>query len=283
MNPEFEKPQSNQVVIITGGAGGMGLATAKVLGQTHCCVLSDVDEERLKIAKAELESEGISCHTTISDITNQASVKALMVFAKKIGPVVSLIHTAGVSPHMGDAEFIIRVNALGTIWINEEFFKIATTGASLINVASMAAHSMPNFLVSPKRYAHAFSNPNKLVHKLHQFTKLFPKRARSGVAYGISKHFVVWYSKTQAKKFGQKGLRVLSVSPGTFETPMGKLEKKSYTIAKHSALGRVGKTEEIAHLLAFCASNKASYLTGTDILCDGGTISTVTPKQMRSL
>ena len=95
---------------------------------------------------------------------------------------------------------------------------------------------------------------------------------RKGMAYSISKHFVMWYCKKMAAKFGEKAARIVSVSPGSFDTDMGRLEEKSGSaeMLKTAALKRFGKTEEIAELLAFCVSDKAGYLTGTDILCDGG-------------
>lgn len=85
---------------------------------------------------------------------------------------------------------------------------------------------------------------------------------------------MVWYTATQAHRFGQRGIRVVSVSPGSIDTAMGRLEKDSGAgaMAGHSALQRLGTAEEVAELLAFCASAKAGYLTGTDILCDGGTV-----------
>jgi NAD(P)-dependent dehydrogenase (short-subunit alcohol dehydrogenase family) len=102
---------------------------------------------------------------------------------------------------------------------------------------------------------------------------LFPKNLRASVAYAISKNFVTWYAKTDAVKFGQKGIRLLSVSPGSFETPMGELEKDDMAAyIEQSALKRPGHVEEIANVLAFCASDKAGYLTGADILCDGGCV-----------
>ena len=84
---------------------------------------------------------------------------------------------------------------------------------------------------------------------------------------------LVWYSQKMAAAFGAKGARILSVSPGTFDTATGRLEEKSGSakLIEYAAIKRYGTPEEIAELLAFCASDKPSYLTGTDILCDGGT------------
>lgn len=109
--------------------------------------------------------------------------------------------------------------------------------------------------------------------KMMERVNLFPKKLRSSIVYGISKHFVIWYAKTDAAKFGKKDIRVISVSPGNFETPMGELEKENASdYTKHCAIKRFGNVEEIANLLAFCASDKCGYLTGVDILCDGGCV-----------
>jgi NAD(P)-dependent dehydrogenase (short-subunit alcohol dehydrogenase family) len=95
----------------------------------------------------------------------------------------------------------------------------------------------------------------------------------------LSKNFVIWHSRTIAAQFGTKGARVLSVSPGSFDTPMGKLEEDAGAgaFAQLGALKRFGRPSEIAELLAFCASDKPGYLTGTDIICDGGVMAAMTP------
>jgi NAD(P)-dependent dehydrogenase (short-subunit alcohol dehydrogenase family) len=100
------------------------------------------------------------------------------------------------------------------------------------------------------------------------------------LAYGISKHFVIWYSRTMAGAFGANGARILSVSPGSFDTAMGRLEAQSGSgrLVDHAALRRYGTPEEIAEVLAFCASERPGYLTGTDILCDGGAKAGLGPK-----
>jgi NAD(P)-dependent dehydrogenase (short-subunit alcohol dehydrogenase family) len=119
--------------------------------------------------------------------------------------------------------------------------------------------------------------------KMMQRVNLFPKKNRSGIAYGISKNFVIWYAKTDAEKFGKKGIRVVSVSPGLFETPMGEVERDiSEDFIDQCAIKRYGKVEEIAHLFKYIADEKLAYLTGVDILCDGGCIASgVNAKKMK--
>jgi NAD(P)-dependent dehydrogenase (short-subunit alcohol dehydrogenase family) len=263
------------VSVITGGAGGMGVATAKIVGKDDFIVLSDVSQERLDIAKAELTKLGLQCETVVSDITDIASVEELVKTAQSHGTIVSVIHTAGISPSMGASELIMEINAIGTINITQAFLKVAQPGFALVNVASMAGYSLPSLLLPTRSYRYAFGDQAKLTKKLLGRVKFFPSKLRAGIAYCISKSFGIWYSKAIAADFGAKGARILSVSPGSFDTSMGKLEKDkgAGAMADISALGRFGKSQEIAEVLAFCASDKPGYLTGTDILVDGGTVS----------
>jgi NAD(P)-dependent dehydrogenase (short-subunit alcohol dehydrogenase family) len=108
--------------------------------------------------------------------------------------------------------------------------------------------------------------------------RMAPRKTRPGIAYSLSKSFVVWYCKSQAARFGRQGARILSVSPGSIDTRMGRLEEQSGAgaMVDYAALKRFGKAEEMAELLAFCAGVKASYLTGVDILCDGGVVAAMT-------
>ena len=264
-----------KVAVITGAAGGMGLAAAKILGRDHHLVISDLHQQNLDAVLAELEREGAQGTAVACDITNRASVDALFQQACHLGPVACVIHAAGISPQMANEEAILRVNALGTINITEAAYSIATEGFALVNVASMAAHMLPALLIPKRAYARAFTDCEHFLKKLLFRCRLVPGQFyRRGMAYSLSKHFVIWYSKKNAARFGEKGARILSVSPGTFDTHMGRLEEKSGSVEmlKNAALKRLGRPEEIAELLAFCASDKASYLTGVDILCDGGLV-----------
>jgi NAD(P)-dependent dehydrogenase (short-subunit alcohol dehydrogenase family) len=139
----------------------------------------------------------------------------------------------------------------------------------------MSGYMVPSAIMPTRKYKYSRKNKELFMKILMGRVNLFPKKLRSSVAYGISKHFVIWYAKTDAVKFGEKGIRILSVSPGSFETPIGELEKdrvKEYT--NQSAIKRLGRVEKIADLFAFCVSYMASYLTGVDILCDGGSLAT---------
>jgi NAD(P)-dependent dehydrogenase (short-subunit alcohol dehydrogenase family) len=257
----------------------MGLAVAHVIGRDCAVLICDVNRDRLDTARRELTAAGIECAATDCDITDDRSVSRVVARARELGTVTSIVHTAGVSPTMGSAEKILRINALGTILINNAFYEIATSEMALVNVASVAGHQLPRALTPKRRYRRSLTDTDRFCKDLLELCNLAPSRLRSQIAYVLSKNFVIWYSKTVAAQFGAKGARVLSVSPGSFDTPMGKLEERAGAgaLTQLGALKRFGRPSEIAELLAFCASDKPGYLTGTDIICDGGVMAAMTP------
>lgn len=263
------------VTVITGGAGGMGLATAKLVGRDGPVVLCDVRQDRLDDAVAALK--GVEVTAINCDVTDRDAVVKLFDAAAGLGPVTSVIHTAGVSPSMGDADYIMRTNAIGTLNVDEAFYDVAPEGAAIVNVASMAAHLLPDELIPTDRFPLACHDVDGFTAAMAAVCEPMPAEARSGIAYAVSKAFVRWYSSSQAERFNGRGLRIVSVSPGSVDTEMGRLEEQAGAgaLVADAAVPRWGQPEEMAELLAFCVSDKAGYLTGTDILNDGGVVASV--------
>lgn len=262
-----------KVCVITGGGSGMGLATAKVMGKDHFIIISGRTVNKLEGAINELKELGIEAEAFACDVSDRASVMELAKHAAAKGSIETVIHAAGLSPTMGSAETLMRVNALGTIYMNEVFYSYMSDGACMIDVASMSGYFIPGFLIPHRAFTYSRLDHDKFMKKVMRRIRLFPKGMRSQVAYGISKAFVIWYAKTDAAKYGVKNMRVLSVSPGSFETPMGEAEKENLQeYIEKSAMKRLGDVDEIAHLLSFLADKRVGYLTGVDILCDGGCV-----------
>ncbi|MCS3876627.1 SDR family oxidoreductase [Gordonia amarae] len=270
------------VSVITG-AGGMGVPTARNLGTDHHIVLFDNSQDRLDAAVAALD--GIEVTTVLGDVTDRAAVDALFATATGIGPIASVVHTAGVSPSMGDAEFISRINALGTVNVDEALLALASgavaDGAAIVNVASMAAHLVPAELIPETLFPGALTDPDAFVAALLETYAPFPAEARSGFSYAVSKGFVKWYSSAQAERFTAAGIRIVSVSPGSVDTEMGRLEAESGAgaMVEGANVPRWGTAQEMADLFTYCVSDKAGYLTGTDILNDGGVVASMRARQ----
>lgn len=276
----MEKPTDKPICVITGAGSGMGLATARIMGKDHSLILAGRTAAKLETAISGLREEGIDAVAFPCDVADRDSTFRLAERANSRGRIASVIHAAGLSPHMGDARTVMEANALGTINVNDAFFGVLTDGACIVDVSSMSAYMIPDLVIPRGAYGLSRTDRKRFMKKMMARVGLFPARLRPSVAYGISKNFAIWYAKTDAARFGEKGVRVVSVSPGNFETPMGELERKeagAYT--GRCAIKRFGRVEEIASLLAFCASDKAGYLTGTDILCDGGCVAGVRPRR----
>src|SRR3954468_2011556 len=268
------------VSVITGGAGGMGLATAKVVGRDHTLVLCDVRQDRLDEAAKTLAGLGITVTAINCDVTDRKAVDGLLETASALGAIASVIHTAGVSPSMGSAEYIMRTNAVGTVNVNEAFFAAAGEGGAIVNVASVAAHMLPENVIPTARFPQALHDEDAFMADVLAECSVVGEEMQSGIAYAVSKSFVRWYSVAQCERFNGRGLRIVSVSPGSFDTEMGQQEAEAGAgaMVADAAVPRWGKPEEMAALLAFCASDKAGYLTGTDILNDGGVIASMTER-----
>ncbi|OBC15468.1 oxidoreductase [Mycobacterium sp. 852013-50091_SCH5140682] len=266
-----------RVSVITGGAGGMGTATAKIVGRDHTVVLCDVRQDRLDAALSELTDLGIVATAVNCDVTDRQAVDDLFDTASGLGSVASVIHAAGVSPSMGDGDYVMRTNALGTVNVNEVFYAAAVQGAAIVNVASMAAHLLPDELSPTGQFPLAMVDDEAFLSGMATACGIGGEQARSGLAYAISKNFVKWYSSSQAERFNSRGLRIVSVSPGSVDTEMGRLEEQAGAgaMVADAAVPRWGKPEEMAELFAFCVSERAGYLTGTDILNDGGVVASV--------
>ena len=261
-----------KVCVITGGGSGMGLEAAKFMPKDRIILLSGRTESKLQKAVAELAALGFEAYEKTCDTSNRESVKALAAYAVSLGKVCTVINCAGLSPAMADPDTIVRVNALGTVYVNEEFSKIMKKGGVIVDVASNSAYVLPKFLINKKLYALADHDEEKFVKKIVKKAKLAKgDYQRSGFAYALSKNFVVWYAKKCAFEYGLKGIRVVSLSPGLIATDMGNLEAKDGgMLIDFSAEERMGKPEELGYALATVADERNGYLAGVDVLCDGG-------------
>ncbi|MBE6998914.1 MAG: SDR family NAD(P)-dependent oxidoreductase [Ruminococcaceae bacterium] len=261
------------VCVITGGGSGMGLEAAKFMPKDKIIVLSGRTMSKLEGAVAELESLGFTAYAKTCDTSKRESVKELVEFAAGLGEIKNVINSAGVSPAMkGTPEGILRINALGTVYINQEFSKVMKPGSVIVDVSSNSAYILPSFIIPKKVYPLAETNEEVFLQKIVKRSGMAKgEYQRKGLAYSISKNFVIWYAQKCAYEYGPKGIRVVSLSPGLIATDMGNLEKEDGgMLIGFSAEERMGKPEELGYALATVADERNGYLAGVDVLCDGG-------------
>lgn len=261
---------SKDVYVITGGSGGMGRATAEKLGGKGAILLADISEERLEETKEALEAKGIEdVHYQALDVTSRESLEALAEKASELGALRGLVHTAGLSPTMADSKRITEVNLVGTGLILDVFLPLAGEHTAAVMISSNSSYTVPR----EGPYADMLKNPlaEGVIEQMEQFAQ-----GNQGAAYAFSKLGVNLIVEDQAWAWGEKGARLVSLSPGIIDTPMGRQEESKQAVMQkliaHTPLRRKGEPSEIASAVAFLLSEGASFISGTDLLVDGGSV-----------
>ena len=120
----------NDVLVITGGAGGMGLACACALADRGQLLLVDVDEGQLEKARSMLSARGANVDTLLCDVTSPADVAGVADRVSASGRFRCLVHTVGVSPEMADARTVIEVDLVGSVRVTDAVFPLVESGTS---------------------------------------------------------------------------------------------------------------------------------------------------------
>lgn len=261
------------VCVITGGGSGMGLAAAKCMPKEKIIVVTGRTMSKLEKAVKELKDLGYEAYAKTCDTSKREQVRELAEFAASLGEIKNVINSAGLSPAMAKPEQLIRVNALGTVYVNEEFSKLMKAGSVIVDISSNSAYILPGFLANKKTFALADKDEDMFVKKILGLPNKLKGYKASGLAYGLSKKFVIWYAAKCAYEYGTKGIRVCSLSPGLIATDMGNLEsEEGGNLINTTAERRMGKPEELGFAIASVADERNGYLAGVDILVDGGSV-----------
>lgn len=259
---------TKQKVIVITGIGGMGLAVARRLGTGHHLLLADFNEDKLQNAAQALTSAGYTVSTQVLNIANKQSVETLAQKANALGAIKTIVHTAGLSPTALDADKIMAVNLMGTGYLLESFEPYLNEGTVGVVIASMAGHNDFEGQETLKQAVFA-----KSTDELATLGKKLGINSTE-TAYAVSKRANRYQVQKAASLWGQKGARVVSVSPGIICTPMAEAEMQEQPqmqyLIEHGPVKRIGTPEDIAALVAFLQSEEASFITGADVLVDGG-------------
>jgi NAD(P)-dependent dehydrogenase (short-subunit alcohol dehydrogenase family) len=261
-------------VLVVIGAGSIGQAIARRIGAGMHLLLADVSETTLQIVETALEDAGHTVSTQRVDVSDRASVQALARAAAALGDVVQVVNTASVSPVQASAEAVLAVDLYGTAVVLEEFGKVIAPGGAGVHISSMAGH-MPPPLDPETAHALAFTPTEDLLALPLLGQDSVPN---SGAAYAVSKQANHLRVQASAATWGDRGARVNCISPGIILTPLARDEmagpgSEGYrTMIEVSAAGRVGTADEVATAAAFLLSPDAGFITGTDLLIDGGVI-----------
>lgn len=263
-------------VIVLVGAGSIGQAIARRVSSGKKLLVADLRQENVEAAAKTLADAGFDVNTAIADISSRQSVEALVREASALGSVTGLIHAAGVSPTQAPPETILKVDLYGTALLLEAFGNVIAPGGSGVVIASMAGHRLPG--LAPEENAALASTP---VEKLLQLPMLQRDRVNeSGMAYMMSKRANALRVAAEAVRWGKRGARINSISPGIIITPLARHEMtgpraESYRrMIELSPARRPGTPDEVANLAALLMGADGAFITGSDFLIDGGVTAT---------
>ncbi|WP_440572331.1 SDR family oxidoreductase [Streptomyces sp. KR2] len=261
----------NVVVVI--GVGGMGEAIARRQGPGNRLLLADFDEATLAAVAERLRGQGHEVVTQAVDVSSASSVTALAEAAAGLGPVTQVVHTAGLSPVQASPAAVLRVDLLGTALVVEEFGHVVAPGGAGVVIASMAGHMLRTPLTAEQESALAHTPAGELL----RLPFADPEALGQG-AYGLAKYGNRLRVQAASAAWGARGARINSVSPGVIATPMGQQEldgvsgRTMRAMVAASGTGRLGTPEDIAEAAAFLLGPGASFVTGNDLLVDGGVV-----------
>jgi NAD(P)-dependent dehydrogenase (short-subunit alcohol dehydrogenase family) len=260
----------NVVVVI--GAGSIGQAIARRVSTGKQVLLADLRLEAAEAAAKVLNDAGFAVSTATVDVSSRASVEALVKQATALGDITGLIHAAGVSPSQAPPAVILKVDLYGTALVLELFGNVIARGGSGVVIASQSGHRLP--ALTPEQNTALATTP---ADELLALPMLAVEKVTDPLnAYQISKRGNSLRVMAEAVRWGKRGARVNTISPGIIITPLANDELKGprgpgyRRMIEASAAGRAGTPDEVGNVGALLMGQDGAFITGSDFLMDGG-------------
>lgn len=264
-------------VLVVIGVGGMGETIARRLSPGRSVVLADFNDTLMSGVAEQMRVDGFDVATCAVDVSSRESVRTLARFAAERGPVTTVIDTAGLSPAQAPTEAILKVDLVGVALVLEEFAAVVAPGAVGVVISSSSAYLTPGF--TPEQEAAIRTTAAEELLALEFFAP--EALGNAGMAYGKSKRANQIQVQEASATWGARGARVNSISPGVISTEMGRQELEAPSgafmraMVESSGTGRLGTPSDIADAVTFLVSPQATYITGIDLLVDGGNVAAV--------
>lgn len=259
-------------LIVVVGAGFIGQAIARRVGTGKHLLLANLTEQASAEAAEMLESAGFEVSAMAVDISSRGSVQSLLDKAAFLGAITGLVHAAGVSPSQAPIETILKVDLYGTALLLELFGNVMERGGSGVVISSQSGHRLP--ALTPEQERLLATTPTE---ELLQLEMLQPGHVTDTLhAYQLSKRGNSLRVMAEAVRWGKRGARINTVSPGIIITPLARDELNGPRGASYCrmietcAVGRAGTPDEVGNVAALLMGPDGGFITGSDFLMDGG-------------
>lgn len=259
-------------VVIWTGAGQIGMAIARRIGYGKKILVGDKNLANAEAIAKTMNEAGFDVEPMEMDLSNRASIMAMIARAQKLGEVTALINAAGVSPSQAPVEAILAVDLYGTAVLLEEVGKVIAPGGVGVTISSQSGKRMPQ--LTPEEDRLLATTP---CEELLDLPLLRPENVRDTLhAYQLAKRCNEKRVMAEAVKWGERRARINSISPGIIVTPLaidefngprGDFYKNMF--AKCPA-GRPGTADEVGALAELIMGPQGAFITGSDFLIDGG-------------
>ncbi len=259
-------------VMILTGAGQIGMAIARRLGYGMKIVVGDRSIANARQICKTMNDAGFDAAAVEMDLASRQSIQDMIATAQKYGDISMLVNAAGVSPSQAAIETILRVDLYGTAVLLEEVGKVICEGGVGVTISSQSGHRMPALTLTEDELL--ATTPTE---ELLDLEMLRPGNIRDTLhAYQMAKRCNVKRVMAEAVKWGRRGARINSISPGIIVTPLaidefngprGDFYRNMF--AKCPA-GRPGTADEVANVAELLMTDKGTFITGSDFLIDGG-------------
>ncbi|MBD5358919.1 MAG: SDR family oxidoreductase [Bacteroides sp.] len=259
-------------VMILAGAGQIGMAIARRMGYGMKIVIGDKNIKNAETIADIMNKAGFDCVATEMDLSSRDSIKEIIAKAQSYGEITMLVNAAGVSPSQASVEAILKVDLYGTAVLLEEVGKVIAKGGTGVTISSQSGHRMP--ALTPEQDWQLAMTP---IEELLSLPMLQPENIENTLhAYQMAKRCNVKRVMAEAVKWGKRGARINSISPGIIVTPLaidefngprGDFYKNMF--AKCPA-GRPGTADEVANVAELLMRPQGAFITGADFLIDGG-------------
>lgn len=261
-----------QEVLLLSGAGQIGMAIARRVGAGKKIVVGDKNPANADAIATILQNAGFDAVATEMDLASRASIKRMIAQAQQMGDITMLVNAAGVSPSQAPIETILKVDLYGTAVLLEEVGQMIAPGGVGVTISSQSGYRMP--ALTAQQDEQLATTPTE---QLLELEMLQPENIRDTLhAYQLAKRCNGKRVMAEAVRWGKRGARINAISPGIIVTPLaidefngprGDFYKNMF--AKCPA-GRPGTADEVAHLAQLLMSPQGAFITGSDMLIDGG-------------